>query len=242
MLDKNNNPSDFEGHSFFSEKTKGQKKSKLDIEASFFQRLLARLVDNVLYLSFFIFVLLLSVFVLGRYFFPNDFNQYLEYSNQFSIYFDSTSQSPEQIISQVQTCSFTSLPGSNINLNQLCQNNKNYQLKIISLSVWVMFFASVLYYISFTTSRFKGTLGKIFMRIKVVTDSGQKITLLQSIAREIFWILYGVAGLVAIYLPTVDTLRTLVLILIIAESSRIIFPYKQKTLHDIIAQTKVIRQ
>ncbi|MEI6729558.1 MAG: RDD family protein [bacterium] len=211
-------------------------------QATFLQRLLARLIDNLLYLVIFVLVLLLATFVLGKYIFPGDFNQYLKYSNQVSLYLSNSSKSGNDVFSAAQNCSFSDLSDSVTDLNQLCQNNKTYQVKIIYLTLWVMFVISNAYYIFFTASRLKATVGKIILQIKVVSDADTQITILQSVTREIFWILSGIAGLMAIYIRGVDTLQTLMFIFIISECTRVIFSNSHKNFHDTIAQTKVVRQ
>jgi uncharacterized RDD family membrane protein YckC len=159
-----------------------------------------------------------------------------------SMYINDSSKTSSEIFSQAQNCSFSDLSDISTELNQLCQNNKIYQVKIIYLALWIMFFVSSAYYIAFAASKFKGTVGKIILRIKIISDTGSQITILQSLTREIFWILSGIAGLMAIYIPGVDTLQTLMFIFIISECSRVIFSNSHKSFHDTIAQTKVVRQ
>jgi uncharacterized RDD family membrane protein YckC len=236
-------PSSVEGLDLYEEeKVKKSLPIQSNIPASFNRRLFARLVDNILYFVTLLLVLLVLSTGLGRYIFPQDFNQYQVYADQLSTHLRTSDKSANDIFLESQNCSFSSLSDQVKSLNQLCQNNRVYQIKIIYLSISIMFLVSTLYFVMSTSSKYSGTLGKILFKIKVVSNTNQRISLLQSFTREIFWILSGIAGIIAIYIPIFDTLRTLMLIFIIAESSRLVYSITRKSFHDEIAQTQVVRQ
>jgi uncharacterized RDD family membrane protein YckC len=79
-----------------------------------------------------------------------------------------------------------------------------------------------IYYAIFESSKYQGTIGKIIMRIKIVTNQGEKISFATSFFRLLLFYLFAISPFYIINFFT------------------IIFTKEKKALHDMIFNTRII--
>lgn len=132
------------------------------------------------------------------------------------------------------------LPLVIINIYFFKQNNRTTFLAI-SLSITVII---LLYNIILTYYAGK-TLGKIIMKLEVVKTDGQKVSIVNSIAREVFPIISLLIGIVQEYtfLGNMSFVDVIGLIFALVGSFEIfvcLFNHQHKTVHDFIGDTVVI--
>lgn len=194
-----------------------------DLESAPIQkRLLARFIDNFLYIAIFTGVSVIGSVLL-----------FLKYNNSGETYTkllacSSTYSTPEQL--------------ANLGADVVCRNYLN-DFNTLSLIVYtVSGVISIAYYVIMTKTR-GATLGKTWSKIRVVGDTMLNITWIQSIGREFFWILFTIAIVISNFnIDIGSAITTFLFSLIILDSLNIFFNKNNSTLHDRISQTRVVKK
>jgi uncharacterized RDD family membrane protein YckC len=136
-------------------------------------------------------------------------------------------------------CNF--LFGSNTENNDLCVKISSLNRQTVVISSIVLFVISVAYFILTALSKWQGSVGKKLFKIKVVNSNNQKVSLLQSFAREAFWIAQGLSNLIGIFYTQASLLYLILLSVIVIDALRINFSAKKQSIHDYLADTYVVK-
>jgi uncharacterized RDD family membrane protein YckC len=206
--------------------------------ASLKTRVLARIVDSIIFLfvSFFISLCSFFVFTLVSSQSLQDINTYQQEVNL--LFIESLTQDPNTSNlnrEKIRNCDLQNLDKDIC--NQITQQI-NFE-NVVSLTV--VFFLSTTYFTLLPLTKLQGTFGKKLFKIKIVSlVENSKLTFVQTLTREIFWILYSFSSILAVYFSFFYSIQTLLLVVISTSTLQIIFNYKHLSIHDRLAETQVI--
>lgn len=210
----------------------------------FWKRLVARIIDGIV---FFLFTSIVGSFLLTP--FILSINKVSE--NRFLDFQQVLNRRVSELnidskINIFETIKYTSNPDCNLVFagydkdKSNCNELKNTYVAILLTSTLFSTLIGVVYFVGLTFSKWKSTFGKKIMKLEVVNSVNSKISLLQSFARESFWIIYGIVGLISPFTSFGYTVGLLVFLFILIESFKTFFNEKHRSLHDDIADTYVI--
>lgn len=210
----------------------------------FWKRLVARVIDGIVFLLFTSIVssFLLTPFILSI----NNVseNRFLDFQQVLNSRLSELNIDGK--VNVFETIKYTSNPDCNIVFAENnqdksnCNELKNTYIVILLISTLFSTLIGVVYFVGLTFSNWKSTLGKKIMKLEVVNSANNKISLLQSFARESFWIIYGIVGLISPFTSFGYIVGLLTFLFIIIESFKTFFNEKHRSLHDDIADTYVI--
>jgi uncharacterized RDD family membrane protein YckC len=123
----------------------------------------------------------------------------------------------------------------------LCGKVNDLDKQSFFVELLVMSLLSITYFVLMGVSKTQGTLGKKWFKIKIVNKDNQQISLLQSFAREAFWICNGIFLTLGIYYQQALLIYLLILLLILCDSLRVFFSDKKQSFHDELADTYVVK-
>jgi uncharacterized RDD family membrane protein YckC len=97
------------------------------------------------------------------------------------------------------------------------------------------------YFIFFTASKMRGTIGKKVLGLQVVDEQGNQLSLSQSAKRYIFVLIGAVTTVLSGIVPAIDRVNGLVGAMNLAAVIMVAFDKRKQGLHDRIAKTFVIK-
>jgi len=183
--------------------------------AGFGKRLLARIIDGLL-LSTVSVILVVGLFFIGV------------AANRVSL--DSFIKGNEACRQQAPSDS----------VSQECKNFENSLLYPTLIFQAVITILSVSYYVFLTSSKMQGTLGKKLMGLKVVNKEYQKVSLVESFTREIFYSASSVLSVMVILSPFLNLFNGFLSLFILVDALIMFGNEKRATLHDRLAHTYVL--
>jgi uncharacterized RDD family membrane protein YckC len=185
------------------------------LPASFWTRLLARLIDEALLLI----VNLCLILIVA------------------SISLSLTDEGLSNSLNSIGSCVFESNSSLQECVDDLSDNAKEalFLLSIIPAIV------SVGYYFAGPLSVWQATLGKKLLGLKVVSQEGAPVSILQALTREIFFTLFKLSGpLIYIYPGVFETFNNLLLFIVLFDVFRILFRVNKAALHDSLSYSYVV--
>lgn len=220
-----------------------QKVSSNDlVYAPFYKRVLARLIDSVLFIFVWSIVFFLVVTPLSNALFPGQKESYDQFQNLYVQKLEDYSSRNglngyfEEIQRLTDCSTYEDVQ------NDICKNALEFTQLSTAISRAIIFILFSSYAVFSNASVWKGTLGKIILGIQVTDDKGHRISIFQSLAREFLWIAQGLVWFATLWFPNLILLYIMLVMLIFISCVRIIFSPKKASLHDELAQTIVIER
>ncbi len=109
----------------------------------------------------------------------------------------------------------------------------------LTISISLLF----IYFSILPITKLHGTIGKIFLKLKVINQKGKQINFLQSFARESVLIL-TIASLQinsTINLIDLNYINLILMLILIIDSMTALLTEKNQTIHDLLSYTSVIK-
>lgn len=196
------------------------------------KRTLARVVD-----FFILFVLALvmgmALSMVSTIFNPDGFQAYLNYSNQVDIFNLELNGNRKYEAGELFNC-------NQAQNKEICINAEQFSINQTAFILSSFVFLQIIYFTLLTSSKFQATLGKLLFSIKVVRNDYGSPSWLQSITREIFFILFFLSTILTLYLSQAQIIGSILEIIILISTFKIVFSKDKTSLHDNLAYTKVI--
>jgi uncharacterized RDD family membrane protein YckC len=131
--------------------------------------------------------------------------------------------------------------GGSIPVDECIDQLSNNTREVLLILTLIPAIISTAYYIVGPLMGWQGTVAKRVMGLKVVDQKGNRITLVQSVTREIFFILYNFSRVLTYLNPTLFiTFNSVILFVIIFDGTRILFSVGKTAFHDSLSYSYVV--